>query len=117
MAPAADPRTGLYTVKAALDNPDGKLAPGLFATASFTTERRENAVLIPSQAILTTSGEQVVYTVADGRAKRAIVTCGITDGVETEILTGISEGDEVVVTGQSYLEDGAAIQVTGGANE
>lgn len=117
VAPAADPRTGLYTVKAALDNPDGKLAPGLFATASFTTERRENAVLIPSQAILTTSGEQVVYTVADGRAKRAVVTCGITDGVETEILTGISEGDEVVVTGQSYLEDGAAIQVTGGANE
>ncbi len=117
VAPAADPRTGLYTVKAALDNPDGKLAPGLFATASFTIERRENAVLIPSQAILTTSGEQVVYTVADGRAKRAVVTCGITDGVETEILTGVSKGDEVVVTGQSYLEDGAAVQVTGGANE
>ena len=53
----------------------------------------------------------------DGRAKRSVVSVGITDGVETEILTGVSEGDEVVITGQSYLEDGAAVQVTGGANK
>ena len=117
IAPAADPRTGLYTVKVALDNADGALAPGLFATASFTTEQHEDAVLIPSEAILTTSGEQVVYTVVDGRAKRSVVSVGITDGVETEILTGVNEGDEVVITGQSYLEDGAAVQVTGGASK
>jgi len=112
VSPVATPM-GTYTVRIALPNPDGLIRPGMFAQASFVLEAAQNAFVLDRVAVLSDSGESFVYVVRGDIAERVPVTLGISDGERVEILTGISAGDIVVVTGQEFLRDGQRVNVVG----
>lgn len=112
---AANPQTALYEVK--LYTPDDMNYPiGTFADITFFTDRREDVVNVPTEAILTAGGEQYVFTLnPDGETvTRTVVTTGLVGQTATEITSGLSGGETIVVKGQSYLEDGAAVRVVSG---
>jgi len=71
----------------------------------------ENTLLVSRDAIVTQKDESSVFVVRDGLAMRQQVVTGYSTGTEVEILEGLGEGDEVVVTGQGGLRDGASVRV------
>ena len=84
-------------VVAVTGDPDG-LYDGVAVTAKIVYERRTNVLTVPSAAVTTADGVSTVKTLdAAGTAVATTVTVGETVGNVTEILTGIAEGDEVVV--------------------
>ena len=66
---------------------------------------------IPSDAILTNGTEQYVFVVDGESAKQIAVQTGVTGDGVTEITAGLAGGETLVVKGQSYLSDGAAVRV------
>ena len=121
MPAAANAQTSLYDVSVSLPS-DVKPPIGAFATVTFYTDRRDNTLSVPTEAILTGANDEqyvfVVDTYAEGdTAVRITVETGLVNSTDTEIVSGLAEGDRVVIKGQSYLSDGAAVRiVTGGDN-
>ena len=87
-----------FGVTVCLDSPNPALLVGMSATAAVVTDRSDNAVLVPSLAVRTVGGQQVVTVLgADGKTQTTVpVTVGITNGSQTEIVSGLDAGATVV---------------------
>ena len=109
--PALDEETRTVLLRARLPNPHNQLRPGLFARVSLILERRENALVVPEQAIVPVGQTTFVYRVVDGKAVMTPVKLGLRRPGLVEILEGLSAGDLVVTDGQLKIRDGAAVQV------
>lgn len=114
ISPAADQRTGLFGLKVLIQNPDGVIKPGMFAEADLVKDSKKDALYLPPAAVLSKNGEKYVYVVADGKAVYREVATGITGDGIVEILSGVKEGEEVIVRGQHYLSDGETVRVVRG---
>jgi HlyD family secretion protein len=115
-APTTTANVVTYETIIAVDNPEKKLFPGMTADVSILTAERGSALKIPNTALRYTPPEGAVYEQtppaklqrtqrlvyllgADGtKLKPVIVKTGITDGVDTEILEGLTEGLPVVTS-------------------
>ncbi len=110
---AANQQTNLYDVSVSV--PAGtEPAIGAFATVIFYTDRRENTLSVPTECVLTgNDNERYLFTVDESgtTATRVTVETGLVGKTNTEITSGLTAGDRVVVKGQSYLSDGSAVRV------
>jgi HlyD family secretion protein len=115
VAPVLDPATRTASVEVEIPNPGFRLKPGMYARVTVTTDERKDALVVPSNALVDTGGRRGVFMAAenDTVAFRP-VTVGIEEDMQTEILTGVAEGDRVVTTGAASLRDGDRIVVAGG---
>lgn len=104
----ADPQTKKFGVEVHVANPDAALRPGTFGDLVFEVQSHENALVVPQTAIL--EGSYVFVSVA-GKAVRKTVALGIQNTTMIEILSGLADGEPVVVEGNYGLEDGAPVQV------
>ncbi len=110
LAPGAN-SDGTYTVKINIDNSDGKLKSGMSAKVAFDKEISTNAMVLPRDAVLDEDGEYYVF-VADGdTAAKKAVEIGVDGGSEIEVTSGIEPSDLVITKGQTYLTDGAPLNV------
>jgi multidrug efflux pump subunit AcrA (membrane-fusion protein) len=71
-------------------------------------ERKDGALLVPAESVVTTKDKTFVFTVADGKARKVAVKTGLDDGIHLEVLDGLSPDDLVVVSGAQSLTDGQA---------
>lgn len=102
--------TGEYfPIEVSLKN-DGNLRAGLTAGAGIKVKTSAN-VAIPNAAIVKGGGESYVFVVKDGVAGKRAVTVGLTNGTDTEVLAGLSAGEQVAVSAVSSLTDGMAVTV------
>ena len=111
---AANYQTQLYTVTIGVPAEVSGLLSGMFADVTFHTETAENAVVVPSEAILNRSGVQFVYVVENDIAKYVEVTTGLTGSGVTEIVSGLTAGQQLVTVGQAYLADGDPVRIVSG---
>ena len=111
--PAVDESTRTVLLRARLPNPGVRLKPGMFARVSLDLESRENALLVPEQAIVPRGDGRFVFRIADGKAQMVKVEMGVRRPGEVEILKGLEAGDSIVADGQLKLQDGAAVSVLG----
>ena len=111
VAPASNQQTQLYEVR--LDLPEGlDVQIGMFVDVTFFTNNKTGVVLVPTEAVLTDGEIEYCFVVEnDTTAKRVVVTTGLTSGEQTEITGGLTEGESLVVVGQNYLSDGAAVRI------
>jgi membrane fusion protein (multidrug efflux system) len=109
--PRIDPQGRSIAIRATIDNKEGLLRPGLFAAVRLITARRDQALLVPEQAIFAQQGKPYVYKVVDGVARLTEVTLGARRVGQAEITSGLAAGDVVVTAGQLKLQDGAAVRV------
>lgn len=98
-------------LRALIPNADAVLRPGQFATVVLELEERP-AVLVPEAALLPRDEGATVFLVRGGEAVPRQVSMGLRRQGVVEILSGVSEGDTVVVAGQQRLEEGTAVAVT-----
>ena len=110
----ANMQTKLYTVTVTVPAEVSGLLSGMFADVTFHTDTAERAVVVPTEAILTSAGKQYVYVVENDAAKYVEVTTGLTGSGVTQILTGLAGGEQLVTVGQSYLSDGDPVRIVSG---
>jgi multidrug efflux pump subunit AcrA (membrane-fusion protein) len=109
--PALDPTSRALTAVVQVLNPDGALKPGMFATARVVEPAAGRVgILVPREALVGASGgASQVFVVSGDRATARVVQTGReVDGL-VEIVTGVQEGEEVVTSGASSLQDGQSI--------
>jgi membrane fusion protein (multidrug efflux system) len=108
---SADPETRLFSVELQLENPDNTLKPGMFAKASMVIENLKNVLTINNHALFSEEGINKVYVVRNDSAFSRTVELGPSDGQITQVVSGLSEGDEIVVVGKSALRDGTPVML------
>lgn len=103
--PTVDPQTRTVRVRLEFANPERQLKPGMFANITLLVDPRENAVVIPSEAIVRSGPrEQVFVQTEPGKFIPREVKLGISADGETQILSGVEAG-ELVVTSSQFLID------------
>lgn len=110
VSPQATGAGRLFFARVRLDTVPAGLKAGMFARGTAVLGRREGVFLLPSEAIKKDGEQAYVYLAVDGKAKRQNVTTGIIRDGHTEV-TGLAEGDQVVVKGQDTLAEGSEIKV------
>ena len=88
----------VYDVKIKLE-PESSLSlkSGMTAKADIVTEKKINVLLVPDRAITRTGGNTTVKVMVNGKLQDKTIAVGITDGVSTEITSGLNEGDEIII--------------------
>ncbi len=103
--------TGTYAVEVNVPNPDGSLKPGMFANISFVSESSDDTLVVPRNTVIEKDDKTYVYILNGTTAVKKQVETGIDDGENIEIKSGVTEGDKIVITGQSYLNDGDTVNI------
>ena len=110
-----DPRVQLpartITVKAVVPNPNRELQAGMFIEARLETTRRNNAVVVPEEAILPLPTGNVVWVVVGDQPERRPVEIGVRTPGRVEVVSGIAAGDLVVVGGAERLSPQSKVRV------
>lgn len=112
--------TGLYTVRVNIPNSDSVLKSGMFAEIELITNTSDNAITIPSKALMQEGNDYYVYVVDEttNTAEKRYVDTGIADTESIEIVEGLSDGEVVVVSGKEYLsEKNNQVNITERENE
>ena len=112
ISPALRTDQRALTVEAVASNPDGRLKPGLFATALVRQPDAAAALLVPDAAVETVAGTSRVYVVKDNRVEERIVTLGEKVDAKVEIRTGISKGETVASAPKGRLADGQQVKTS-----
>jgi Cu(I)/Ag(I) efflux system membrane fusion protein len=113
LLPELDPQTRTLTARVALDNPGHKLSPGMFVAVEFSQAAVKPQLVVPSEAVITTGERNVVIRRDDNGAFHVInVTLGLEEGSQTVILSGLEEGQSIVLSGQFLIDSEANLKST-----
>lgn len=94
-----------FPVEVEIDNKNGKLLPGALGRIKILTTSVENQILIPKYSILERGEQKIVFLIKDGKAVETPVKHGLEYEQYVQILDGLNEGDQVVISGQYQLEN------------
>ncbi|MBI1243509.1 MAG: efflux RND transporter periplasmic adaptor subunit [Alphaproteobacteria bacterium] len=94
-----DPTTRAVRLNAAFDNADGNLKPGMFLTVALAIATRQNAIIVPEDALVAEGARQFLFVVVDGKAIRREVKLGMRMRGRVEIVSGIAVSDTLIVRG------------------
>jgi RND family efflux transporter MFP subunit len=107
LTPIIDVRNRTSGMKVEVTDPQFKLKGGMFANVSIAAGRKQGTIVVPREAVIGRDLDAAVYAVVDGRYRRQPVQVGLNDGRVVEILSGLSEGAEVVLS-PTGIRDGEA---------
>ncbi len=118
--PKVDPQTRLVSVQAMFENNgDNSILPGRFVHVRIELPREENIVTVPQTAVITSLYGDYVYTIQEEAkgdqkqliAKQVFVKVGRREGTESEIVSGLTPGQKIVIAGQNKIQSGAVITI------
>jgi len=110
--PAADSVSRLVPVEVAIaGNAAPGLRPGYSVRVSLALDERDNALVIPTRAVIGASGAQSVFVIREGRAERRRVRVGNDLDGQMEVFEGLAFADTVITTGNALLRDGAQVRI------
>lgn len=110
--PTADSVSRLVPVEVAIEGAAAReLRPGYTVRVTLQLDVRDNALVVPTRAVVGAAGSQSVFVLVEGRAERRRVRVGSDTDGRMEVLEGLIAGDTVITTGNSLLRDGASVRV------
>lgn len=109
MATVNESNTPMVGAEIHISNPDDKIILGLDAKLVIYTNKAENALLIPVEAINADKDGDFLYVVENGVAVKKSIVCGISSDIYTEVTEGITEEDQIILTAYTTLEEGMAV--------
>jgi membrane fusion protein (multidrug efflux system) len=104
-----DDATKTQRVLIELENKDGALHAGMFASASLHIKEIKDAISIPEDCVVTDNGKSYVFVEKDKKAFKKEVTLGMELNGAVQIVQGVAPGDHVIRLGSSILKDGSAV--------
>lgn len=118
LSPVLDPVSRTLEVKLAILDAGDVLKAGMFAKLKIYTERKAGVVILPAAAVVQRSGEHFAFVVVNDPkhagstiVQKRSVQLGLQVDDRLEIVQGLSEGDQVVLRGQTLLDDGVRVNV------
>ena len=111
ISPIVDPNSGTFKVTVEVQDPQGKLKPGMFGRIDITYDTHKQTLLVPKEAVITEDKESAVFIIHDSLAFRHVVTSGYNNSSNLEITEGIKEGDTVVTIGHTSLKDSSKVKI------
>jgi RND family efflux transporter MFP subunit len=118
--PTADRQKATVKVRISFDKLDPRILPDMGIKVTFLSDepvKKKNpaeatiAALLPTEAVRDENGKKIVFLVKNEHLERRAVSVGNAQGGQTEILSGLAAGDEVVVKGPANLQDGQAVEI------
>jgi RND family efflux transporter MFP subunit len=114
VAPVLDPATRTAQIEVEIANPQGRLKPGMYANVRFTVDHRPKTLVVPTNSVVEWEGKRGVFVPGDGdTATFHPITLGLQDQKQTEVASGLAEGDRIITTGAASLREGDRIVVAG----
>lgn len=105
-----DASTRNLQAKALVNGKTDGLVPGMFANVSLILNENPRAMMIPTQAIVPEAQHKKVIVSRGGKASFETVTTGVRQSTDIEIVSGIKDGDTIVITGVQYIKPGSALK-------
>lgn len=94
------------------NNANKDLKAGMYGTAAFASTQQKQALkIVPRNAFVGSVSSNQIFVIENGTAKLKTVTAGRILGDKVEILNGLEEGEQIIVTGQINLQDGSKVEV------
>lgn len=109
--PVLDTTSRSMGVKLVLDPPDNRIKIGMYCRVKLITESKAGVVAIPREAIVNRSGQESVFVVNGNTVENCPISVGITVDNMVEVVSGLTAGNEVVVSGQTLLDSGSKVNV------
>jgi len=107
---AANPVTRAFEVEARIANPEGELRSGMIISLRVLFDKR-NSLVVPAEALIDASGETArVFVVSNDLARSVEITIGRRSDRDVELVSGLNEDDEVVVSGHDRLREGQRVK-------
>ena len=91
-------------VEVDIPNPGGRLHPGMYARVEVLVETRQGALTIPAEAVRLGEAKPSVMVVKDGIVAAAIVELGAADARGVEVVTGLTDKDQVILQGKDLVK-------------
>ena len=111
--PSVNVATRTLTARVSLPNPKMQLLPGMFMTVQFAPGAKSDVLMVPSEAVIETGTRRVVMvSEGDGGFRPVNVETGAQSGGQTEIRSGLTLGQKVVVSGQFLIDSEASLKAT-----
>lgn len=112
LQPAVDVATRTFQAEVSVANPGGRILPGMFARADINLGEHQR-VVVPDRAVVKQTGSngKYVYVYHNGTVSFNKVELGQRLDDAYELISGVNDGDTVVITGQTRLADGAAVRI------
>lgn len=109
--PTVDPATRTFQTEILISNASGKIMPGMFARVDVNLGSQSH-IVVPDRAVVkqTGSGNKFVYVYRDGKVEYIHVETGQRIGDTYELISGLADGDSVVISGQNALQDGIRVR-------
>lgn len=111
IAPTIDAGSGTVRVTVAVGDPAHRLRSGMYARFSIVLDTREDAVLVPKQALVYDREQPFAWVAGDSLAQRRRLVVGYEDADRLEVREGLAAGEQLIVVGQSGLKSGSRIRV------
>lgn len=109
--PGVERSTRSIRVRARVPNPDYRFFAGSFARVEYAIQENENALLVPTIAVIPGAQQSALFVYQDGKVERRVVQTGLRTAEKVEILKGIEAGDIIITTGIQQLRDGQSVQL------
>lgn len=110
--PEIEVATRTLKMRAIAENPDGDLFPGAFANVILPLETINDALLVPSEALIPVQNGKKIFIAKNGMAKEIDVEIGARTGSSVRVISGLSAGDTVLTYGVMALKNGTPVRVT-----
>lgn len=107
-----DPETRTFAIRAIYPNADGKLIPGRYVNVNLVTQRFDNTLAVPSEAIVSEMGIDKVFVCKNGKAQPVEIAKGLRTDAMVQVLRGLVPGDTVITSGTMQLRSGQKVVVS-----
>jgi membrane fusion protein (multidrug efflux system) len=98
-------------IRAIAENKEGKLIPGTFANVSLPLAKLENALMVPTEALIPIQNGKKIFVSVNGEAKEIIVETGARTDKDILITSGLKAGDTILTSGVMTLKNGSPVKV------
>lgn len=109
--PEVDVATRTLKMRAIVDNKEGVLYPGMFVNVSLPLETINDALMVPSEALIPIQNGKEIFIVEQGKAKAVRVETGARTDKDVRVLSGLKVGDTILTYGVMAIQNGTAVKV------
>lgn len=109
--PKVDEALRTLKIRAMAQNPGGRFVPGMFVKVEVSLSATDNAIMIPTEAIVPVLKGKKVYVVKNGKAEEKMVVTGLRTDKKIQIIDGIQLGDSLITSGIIALRSGISVKV------
>jgi RND family efflux transporter MFP subunit len=111
LSPAVSTETRTFKGKLLIDNTAFKLRPGMFVKADIEVARRDSAIVISKDIIVTGNRGKTVYIVEKGAVRERVITTGLENETSVEVIEGLKKNERVVTKGFETLRNNSKVKI------